>query len=359
MPDISQGPDAGPDQQQENQFTQVTQTTPVIPPYLYSVARWRTQMRYLIYDLPLTVPDGQIVDVSALTALPDSAIDEALRESLAALSEWRRRQAILPPLTLVPGQGVYPLPADFAEAVPETWGALLGADPFLSGQYPGSRDFFRRQSSLRDSALPYGQAGQYGSGIGYAGLWSGGFYAGAGYGEGFPILPQDANGNVIAGGLTTGSQQSRVDFYPASFSSQSPVLVLTPPPTVPAVYSSFTYRAIYLPQRLTVDGTELAWITNADGSLAFTPAYLSQDFVDGTDVLPFSPNGDALRLSLRYGSAWLLMQKIIPLAETDSEKWAFYEVRTGLGRKDLLAVAKVAMDEFNARTKKVPHGGRY
>lgn len=332
---------------------------PPLPAFLYPVARWRAIMRSLIADEPLLVPEGQVVDPSALVLISDAQIDEALRESLAALSEWRPATRSLPPLALVPGQSVYPLPADFAQAVEETWGTLLGPDPFLSGQSPGSRNFFRRQQGQRDSASPFGLIGSYGSGTGYAGLWSGGFFGGYGENGFLPILPEDAQGDVIAGNYGAGRQRSHADFYPSSYDAPAPVMVLTPPPMQSSVLSGLTYRAIFIPQRLTVDSTGAGWLTNPDGSLAFAPAYLSQDFVDGTDVLPFSPNDDAVRLSLRYGQAWLLMAKVIPLAATDSEKWAFYEVHTGLGRKDLLAMAKTSMDEFNARTKGKPRGGRY
>ncbi len=326
---------------------------PAIPPHLYSVARWRAMMRNLIVDEPLLVPEGQIVDPSALVVISDAQIDEALREALAALSEWRPAVRALPPIALVPGQSVYPLPADFAQAVDETWGSLLGPDPLLSGQFPGSRDFFRRRQGQRDSGLPYGLAGGYGSGTGYAGLWSGTFYGGSG---GLPILPEDAQGNIIAGGQ---HYRSRVDFYPASYDAPAPVMVLTPPPMQRQVLGGLTYHAILIPQRLTVNAAGADWLRDMNGSLAFAPAFLSQDFTDGTDVLPFSPSDDAVRLSLRYGQAWLLMAKVIPLAATDSEKWAFYEVHTGLGRKDLLTMAKTSMDEFNARTKGKPRGGRF
>ncbi|MGI4787933.1 MAG: hypothetical protein ACRYFS_03680 [Janthinobacterium lividum] len=332
-------------------------SVPVIPfpPWLYPVARWRSQLRRLIGDEPLLVPAGQSADPSVLTVLPDSVFDEALREALAALSEWRPQTRVIPLLTLIAGQGAYVLPADFGEPIADTWGSLLAPDPMASGQFPGSRDFFRRRQMQRDSAQPSGQAGQYGSTFGvYTGLWSGGFYDG--FGGGFPILPEDANGNVIPGGAFT---HSRVDFYPAAYDSPAPVLVLTPPPFGTQTLVNAQYRAIALPQRLTADSTGAAWTVDNNGNLVFSPAYLSQDFVDATDVLPFSPNDAAIRLSLRYAMAWTLMQKVIPLSETDSEKFAFYEIKTGLGRKDLLAIAGKAMNEFDAGTKKVAHGGRY
>ncbi len=326
------------------------------PPSVFPISVFRSRLRSLIYDSPLDVPTGETVDPSLLTVLADTDLDEALREGLAALSQWRPAERALPPLSLVSGQSVYPLPVDFADPVIETWGSFLAPDGILSGRFPGARYALLRRQALLDAPGPMDTRGGgfgYGYGLGYGSFWAGLSFDGA-----FPILPEDADGNLIAGGVPFGCPSAA--FYPASFDAPSPVLVLSPWPSAAQTLTTLRYKAAHLPQRLTVDPSTGAWQVDGSGNLVFTVVPLALDFVNATDILPFSPNDyEPIRLLLRYATAWALMQKIIPLSESDEEKYAFYSVRTGLGRKDIQNIADRAMNEFNERTKRVAHGGRY
>ena len=342
---------------------------PAFPSHLLSVAAWRLRLRAAIYDKPITVELalGQSPpDASLLTVLTDSDLDEALREALSALSVWAPARRTLPPLTLVPGQNVYPLPADFAEPVEETWGSLLGPDPIRSGRIAGSRYALLRTASLQNGPAPDSSQGCGRGYSGYGSYWLAASFNGSLFDGSLPILPDDASGNPIIDSFASYLSPfaaPRAAFFPASFDAPTPALVLSPPPTGAATLMNLGYLAAHLPRRLTIDlasdPSGNTWLTDTSGNLVFTLAPMGSEFVDATDVLPFADSDDRIRLSLRYAAHWALTQKIIALSENDEEKWAFYSVKNGMGRSDIQRVADRALAEFKERTSRVPHGGRY
>ncbi len=328
-----------------------------LPSSLLSVAAWRARLRRLVRDEAL-VPDASdgTVDPSLLTVLSDDALDDALRAALPLLSVYRPVEKPLPPLTLTAGIALYPLPDDFLDPVEETW-------PWLNScgydHLPGSRYQRLRQQALSGIALPI--AGTYGGRA-----WGGGGYFGA-FGSlyaslsGGPPVAYTANGFLSEGFGTGLSSRPQIEFQEPSVAVPVPALVFSAAPSLTCgPLTTLRYQAAHTVQRLaaTTDGT--AWQAGdyAGGYLS-TTVPLGADFSDNTDVLSFGAGSDLVNLSLLYAQWYTLSEIITSLAQSDGDRYAFYEHKTGLGRRDIQRLADTALAQFQQRTLKRVYGERY